>query len=119
VQRIIANLLVRNTYSLDDLEKNYTQEAINLGTFLVCASHLRLHPFSESARGLESARNDEDARKEEPKMRMVGRERVRAVFAVVLRDDFNDREDERYQRVLEDLGPCTLVIVSLDPCAFE
>ena len=104
---------------MNDLEEDYTQEAVDLGTFLVCASHLGLHPLSESARGLESSRNDEDARKEEPKMRMVGRERVRAVFAVVLRDDFNDREDERYQRVLEDLGPCTLVIVSLDPCAFE
>lgn len=67
---------MRYTYSLNYLEKDYAQEAVDLGTFLVCASHLTLHPLSESARGLESTRNDEDARKEKPEVSMVGRERV-------------------------------------------
>lgn len=56
--------LVRETYSLDDLEKDNAQEAVDLGSFLVCASHLGLHSLSESARSLERAGNYEDARKE-------------------------------------------------------
>ena len=76
MQRIIANLLVRNTYSLDDLEKDYTQKAVDLGAFHVRASHFRLHSLSESARGLECTGNDEDTREEKPEVSMVGRERV-------------------------------------------
>jgi hypothetical protein len=67
---------VWETYSLNDLEEDYTQEAVDLGTFLVCTSHLRLHSAGESARGLECAGNDEDAREEQPEMSMVGREGV-------------------------------------------
>jgi len=96
---------------LNDLEKDYTQKAVNLGTFLVCTSHLRLHSLRESARGLECAGNDEDAREEKPEMRMVGRERIRAVFSVVLRYNLDDREDECDQWILKYLGPCTLVVV--------
>lgn len=64
------------TYSLNDLEKDDTQEAVNLRTFLVRASHRRLHSLSESARRLECAGNDENAREEKPEVGMVGRERV-------------------------------------------
>ena len=64
------------THPLNDLEENYAQKAVNLRTFLVCASHLRLHSLSESARRLECAGNDEDAREEQPEMSMVGREGV-------------------------------------------
>ena len=68
--------LICKTYSLNDLEKDYTKEAVDLGTFLVSTSHLRLHSLSESARGLECAGNDENAREEKPEVSMVGRERV-------------------------------------------
>ena len=68
--------LICKTYSLNDLEKDYTQEAVDLGTFLVSTSHFRLHSLGKSARGLECASNDEDAREEKPEMSMVGRERV-------------------------------------------
>jgi hypothetical protein len=61
---------------LNDLEENYAQKAVNLRTFLVRASHLGLHSLSESARGLECAGNDENAREEKPEVGMVGRERV-------------------------------------------
>ena len=64
------------THPLNDLEKDYTQKAVDLGTFLVCASHLGLHSLSESARRLECAGNDENAREEKPEVSMVGRERV-------------------------------------------
>ena len=64
------------THSLDDLEKDYAQKAVDLGSFLVCATHLGLHSFSESTRGLECASDDEDAREEKPKVSMVRRERV-------------------------------------------
>ena len=64
------------TYSLNDLEEDYTKEAVNLSTFVVRASHLGLHSLSESARGLECAGNDENARKEKPEVSMVGRKGV-------------------------------------------
>jgi hypothetical protein len=51
---------------LNDLEEDYTQEAVDLGAFFVCPSHFGLHPSSESARGLESAGDDEDAREKKP-----------------------------------------------------
>ena len=71
-----AASLVGETYPLNDLEEYYTQEAVDLGTFLVCASHLRLHPFSESARCLERASDDQDSGEEQPEMSMIRRERV-------------------------------------------
>jgi hypothetical protein len=71
--------------------------------------HLGLHSLCESTRSLERAGNDEDACEEKPQMSMARRERVGAVFAVVLRDDLDDGKDKRDQWVLEDLGPCTLV----------
>lgn len=68
--------LICDTYSLNDLEKDDTQEAVDLGTFLVSTSHLRLHSLSESTRGLECAGNDEYASEEKPEMSMVWRERI-------------------------------------------
>ena len=68
--------IVCETHPLNDLEEDYTQEAVDLGTFIVCASHLGLHSLSESACSFECACNDEDAREEKPEMSMVGRERV-------------------------------------------
>ena len=68
--------IVCETHPLNDLEEDYTQEAVDLGTFLVRSGHLGLHSLSESTRGLESAGNDKDAREEKPKMSMIGREGV-------------------------------------------
>ena len=68
--------IVCETHPLNDLEEDYAQETVDLGTFLVRSGHLGLHSLSKSARGLESASNYEDAREEKPEMSMVGRERV-------------------------------------------
>jgi len=99
---------------LDNLEEYYTQKTVDFGTFLVRPSHFGLHPLRESACGLERASNDEYARQEKPEVSMVGRKRVRAVFAIVLRDDLDGYEDQFDQWVLEYLRPCTLVDVRLD-----
>lgn len=68
--------LICKTYSLNDLEEDYTQEAVDLGTFLMSTSHLRLHSLRKSARGLECTSNDENTREEKPEVSMVWRERV-------------------------------------------
>lgn len=68
--------LARETHSLDDLEEDYAQKAVDLGAFLVCSAHLALHSFGESTRGLECASDDEDACEEKPEVSMIGRERV-------------------------------------------
>jgi hypothetical protein len=57
---------------------------------------------------LESACDDENAGEEEPEVGIFGGERVGAIFAVVLGDDFDGFEDEGDEGVLEDLGPCSL-----------
>jgi hypothetical protein len=102
-----------NTYALDDLEEDDTQKAVNLGTLMVFAAHLCLHSSSESTGSFERTSDNEDARKEKPEMGVFGREGVRAIFAIVLRRDLNDREDECDQRVLEYLGPGVLFIVRI------
>ena len=70
--------------------------------------HLGFHPACECADGLQCSCDEEDACEEEPEVGVFGRERVGAVFAVVLGDDFDDREDESDEGVLEDLGPRSL-----------
>jgi hypothetical protein len=102
-----------STHALDDLEEYDAQKAVNFGAFMVLAAHLGFHPSGEGAGSFECTSDDENARKEKPEVGVFGRERVRAVFAIVLRGDLDDREDERDQRVLEYLGPGVLFIVRI------
>ena len=96
------------TYALNDLEEDDAEEGVDLGCLLVGSGHLGFHPTCEGTGCLESACDDEDACEEEPEVGVFGREGVGAVFAVVLGDDLDGCEDEGYEGVLEDLGPCSL-----------
>jgi hypothetical protein len=98
---------------LNNLKEDNAHEAVNFGTFMVFAAHLGFHSAGESASSLESTSDDKDPCEEKPQMGVLRRERVRAIFAIVLRGDLNDREDECDQRVLEYLGPGVLFIVRM------
>ena len=54
------------TYTLDDLEEDDSEEAVDLGSLLVGAGHFGFHPARERTGGLESACDNEDAGEEEP-----------------------------------------------------
>lgn len=99
-----------DTHILNDLKENNAQEAVDLDTLFVCAGHLGLHSSGESARSFERTSNNEDTSKEKPEMSVFGRERVRAIIAVILRHNLNDCEDEFDQWILEDLRPGTLIV---------
>lgn len=62
------------------------------------------HPSGKRDGGFERSADDQQAEEKEPEVRVLGSPRAFAVFAVVLRDDLDESDEELAEWELQDFG---------------